>query len=37
MVEPLDLRKFYTLQTPRSYLSCTEDIALPPREWGLAS
>jgi pimeloyl-ACP methyl ester carboxylesterase len=34
MLEPLDLRKFYTMQTPRSYLSCTEDIALPPGEWG---
>ena len=30
----LDLKKFYSLQTPRSYLYCTEDIALPPGEWG---
>ena len=34
MTEPLDLRKFYTLDTPRSYLNGTEDIALPPGEWG---
>jgi pimeloyl-ACP methyl ester carboxylesterase len=34
LVEPLDLRKFYTLDTPRSYLLGTEDIALPPGEWG---
>jgi pimeloyl-ACP methyl ester carboxylesterase len=33
-VEPLDLRKFYTLDTPRSYLNATEDISLPPGEWG---
>jgi pimeloyl-ACP methyl ester carboxylesterase len=34
MTEPLDLRKFYTLDTPRSYLNGTEDIALPQGEWG---
>jgi hypothetical protein len=34
IVEPLDLNKFYTLDTPRSYLLGTEDIALPPGEWG---
>jgi pimeloyl-ACP methyl ester carboxylesterase len=34
LVEPLDLRKFYTLDTPRSYLNATEDISLPPGEWG---
>lgn len=34
MTEPLDLRKFYTLDTPRSYLNGTEDVALPPGEWG---
>lgn len=34
LVEPLDLRKFYTLDTPRSYLNGTEDIAFPPGEWG---
>lgn len=30
----LDLRKFYSLDTPRSFLNCTEDIALPAGEWG---
>jgi hypothetical protein len=31
----LDLKRFYTLQTPRSYIHCTEDTALPPGEqWG---
>jgi pimeloyl-ACP methyl ester carboxylesterase len=34
LAEPLDLRTFYTLDTPRSYLNGTEDIALPPGEWG---
>jgi hypothetical protein len=34
IVEPLHLNKFYTLDTPRSYLLGTEDIALPPGEWG---
>jgi pimeloyl-ACP methyl ester carboxylesterase len=34
IIEPLDLKKFYTLDTPRSYLLGTEDIALPPGEWG---
>lgn len=34
-VDKLDLKKFYALQTPRSYINCTEDIALPPgAEWG---
>ncbi|HXO50296.1 MAG TPA: alpha/beta hydrolase, partial [Mycobacterium sp.] len=33
-LEPLDLDKFFSLQTPRSYLNSTEDIALPPGEWG---
>ena len=33
-VDKLDLKKFYALQTPRSYIHCTEDIALPPGEWG---
>src|SRR4029079_11988024 len=32
--DKLDLGAFYALQTPRSYLNCTEDIALPPGEWG---
>jgi pimeloyl-ACP methyl ester carboxylesterase len=30
----LDLEKFYSIDLPRSYLNCTEDIALPPGEWG---
>ena len=34
IIEPLDLKKFYTLDIPRSYLLGTEDIALPPGEWG---
>jgi pimeloyl-ACP methyl ester carboxylesterase len=34
ILEPLDLKKFYTLDTPRSYLLGAEDIALPPGEWG---
>ena len=34
LVQPLDLRKFYTLDTPRSYLNATEDISIPPGEWG---
>ena len=32
--DKLDLKKFYSLQTPRSYINCTEDTALPPGEWG---
>ena len=34
IIEPLDLKKFYTLDIPRSYLVGSEDIALPPGEWG---
>jgi hypothetical protein len=34
ILEPLDLKKFYALDTPRSYLVRSEDIALPPGEWG---
>jgi pimeloyl-ACP methyl ester carboxylesterase len=30
----LDLKKFYSLAIPKSYINCTEDIALPPGEWG---
>jgi pimeloyl-ACP methyl ester carboxylesterase len=30
----LDLEAFYESRVPRSYLNCTEDIALPPGEWG---
>lgn len=34
-VDKLDLKKFYALQTPRSYINCTEDTALPQgAEWG---
>jgi pimeloyl-ACP methyl ester carboxylesterase len=33
MADKLDLKKFYSLQTPRSYINCTEDIALPHGEW----
>lgn len=34
-IDKLDLKVFHSLQTPRSYINCTEDIALPPGpEWG---
>lgn len=34
-VDKLDLKTFYSLQTPRSYINCTEDTALPPgADWG---
>jgi pimeloyl-ACP methyl ester carboxylesterase len=32
--DKLDLGAFYASRIPRSYLNCTEDIALPPGEWG---
>jgi len=32
--DKLDLKKFYSLSIPRSYINCTEDIALPPGEYG---
>jgi pimeloyl-ACP methyl ester carboxylesterase len=32
--ERLDLKKFYSLSLPTSYIHCTEDTALPPGEWG---
>jgi pimeloyl-ACP methyl ester carboxylesterase len=32
--DKLDLKKFYSLEIPRSFINCTEDIALPPGEWG---
>lgn len=32
--EKLDLKKFYSLEIPRSYINATEDIALPHGEWG---
>ena len=34
LLEALDLKQFYTLAIPKAYLSFTEDIALPPGEWG---
>ena len=34
-LDRLDLKKFYTLQKPRSYVLGTEDCALPPGEWHL--
>lgn len=34
-IDKLDLKRFYALQTPRSYINATEDTALPPGEtWG---
>lgn len=30
----LDLARFYACEIPRSYINATEDIALPPGEWG---
>jgi pimeloyl-ACP methyl ester carboxylesterase len=32
--DKLDLWKFYSLEIPKSYINCTEDIALPPGEYG---
>jgi len=32
--DKLDLKKFYSLQIPKSYINCTEDTALPPGGWG---
>lgn len=32
--DKLDLKKFYSLNIPKSYINCMEDIALPPGEWG---
>jgi pimeloyl-ACP methyl ester carboxylesterase len=34
LAEPLELKKFYALSTPRSYLVATEDTVMPPGEWG---
>lgn len=31
--DKLELKVFPALEIPRSYLNCTEDIALPPGEW----
>jgi hypothetical protein len=33
-IDKLDLRQFYSLPIPKSYLYCTEDTALPQGEWG---
>ncbi|MBW4693807.1 MAG: alpha/beta hydrolase [Lyngbya sp. HA4199-MV5] len=33
-VDKLDLKQFYSLPIPKSYLYCTEDNALPQGEWG---
>jgi pimeloyl-ACP methyl ester carboxylesterase len=33
-IDRLDMKKFYSLATPRSFINCTEDIALPPGELG---
>jgi len=32
--DKLDLKKFYSLVTPKSYINCTEDTALPPADGG---
>ncbi|MGB0034699.1 MAG: alpha/beta hydrolase [Candidatus Acidiferrales bacterium] len=32
--DKLDMKKFYSLQIPKSYINCTEDMALPQGEWG---
>jgi pimeloyl-ACP methyl ester carboxylesterase len=34
VADRLDMKKFYSLPTPRSYINCTEDTALPPGEFG---
>lgn len=33
-LDKLNMKPFQALETPRSFLNCTEDIALPPGEWG---
>ncbi len=32
--DTLDMKPFHALDIPKSFLNCTEDIALPPGEWG---
>lgn len=32
--DKLDTKPFHALDIPKSFLNCTEDIALPPGEWG---
>ncbi|NJM90562.1 MAG: alpha/beta hydrolase [Hydrococcus sp. RU_2_2] len=34
LIDKLDLKQFYSLPIPKSYLYCTEDNALPQGEWG---
>jgi pimeloyl-ACP methyl ester carboxylesterase len=34
LIDKLDLKQFYSLSIPKSYLYCSEDIALPQGEWG---
>jgi pimeloyl-ACP methyl ester carboxylesterase len=33
-IDKLDLKQFYSLSIPKSYLYCTEDNSLPQGEWG---
>ena len=33
LTDPVELKTFYDLQIPRSYINCTEDIAMPPGEF----
>lgn len=33
-IDKLDLKRFYSLSVPKSYLYCSEDIVLPQGEWG---
>ena len=33
-IDKLDLKQFYSLSIPKSYLYCTEDYCLPQGEWG---
>jgi hypothetical protein len=33
-IDKLNLKQFYSLSIPKSYLYCTEDTALPQGEWG---
>ncbi|MBW4623090.1 MAG: alpha/beta hydrolase [Cyanosarcina radialis HA8281-LM2] len=33
-LDKLDLKQFYSLSIPKSYLYCTDDTALPQGEWG---
>jgi pimeloyl-ACP methyl ester carboxylesterase len=34
LLEPLDLKKFHSLDKPTSYLVCTDDTVMPHGEWG---